>query len=550
MSRSRSHHRDRDRSLLARVFRGALRAAPLAIAVAALGQQAEAAPASMTRDQILNLGKTVVGYSYWWGHGRWRLDGTSHGSCSGAGCPSCTHHATGSGEYGADCSGFVAKAWQVPGPIAVTTDGHPYSTWSFAGSSSYWSPVSRGSALAADAFVYNNGSEGHIWLYEKGDPWGSAWAYECKGCSYGCVHNLRGTGGYSVRRRANIANVVDTDGDGVPDATDSCDTVDNPSQTDTDKDGKGDACDTDDDGDGVLDTKDNCPLAKNADQKDTDKDGKGDVCDTDDDGDGVLDTKDNCPLVSNKNQADTDKDGMGDACDPDIDGDGIANAKDNCPVVKNADQKDTDGDGKGDACDADDDQDGVPDATDNCKTLKNADQADTDGDKIGDACDPDLDGDGVPNATDNCAEDANADQKDTDGDGFGDACDADIDADGLVNDADDCPTVANEDQQDSDEDGLGDVCDDDLDGDGVPNATDNCPTIANADQAGAPGAGNGDACKPSGDPGDPGDVVSDGTTAADGGCGFDGRGTRSAWAGLGILLLGAAASVRRAGKRR
>jgi VCBS repeat-containing protein len=48
---------------------------------------------------------------------------------------------------------------------------------------------------------------------------------------------------------------------------------------------------------------------------DTDGDGQGDVCDTDDDNDGVLDTADNCPLTFNPNQADFDLDGIGDTCD-------------------------------------------------------------------------------------------------------------------------------------------------------------------------------------------------------------------------------------------
>jgi hypothetical protein len=71
----------------------------------------------------------------------------------------------------------------------------------------------------------------------------------------------------------------------------------------------------DSDGDGFSDDKDNCPNTKNADQTDTDQDGKGDACDTDDDNDGVLDTNDNCPLVANPDQADSDHDGIGDACD-------------------------------------------------------------------------------------------------------------------------------------------------------------------------------------------------------------------------------------------
>jgi hypothetical protein len=87
-----------------------------------------------------------------------------------------------------------------------------------------------------------------------------------------------------------------------------------PSQ-DSDKDGKPDACDSDDDNDGVADGSDNCPTLANADQKDSDKDGAGDACDSDDDNDGVPDGADNCPTVPNPDQKDTDKDGKGDVCD-------------------------------------------------------------------------------------------------------------------------------------------------------------------------------------------------------------------------------------------
>ena len=43
----------------------------------------------------------------------------------------------------------------------------------------------------------------------------------------------------------------DSDGDGVPDTSDNCPLVANPSQTDTDGDGQGDACDPDDDNDSL-----------------------------------------------------------------------------------------------------------------------------------------------------------------------------------------------------------------------------------------------------------------------------------------------------------
>ncbi len=160
-------------------------------------------PASSgSRDQAIVRAQSGVGFSYWWGHGRWAPGGVSTasaGSCTGS-CPSCSH----SGGNGADCSGYVGKIWQVPSSnVDTTLDSHPYSTANFVQPNAQWATVSRAALSTADALVYNQNGAGHIFLYESGDGWGSMWAYEAKGCSYGIVHDLRtASSAYQAIRRA------------------------------------------------------------------------------------------------------------------------------------------------------------------------------------------------------------------------------------------------------------------------------------------------------------------------------------------------------------
>ena len=73
-------------------------------------------------------------------------------------------------------------------------------------------------------------------------------------------------------------NDDDSDGDSIKDSIESAGDKLKP-PLDTDSDGKPDFQDTDSDDDTVLDGTDNCRTVKNTDQTDTDKDGAGDACD-------------------------------------------------------------------------------------------------------------------------------------------------------------------------------------------------------------------------------------------------------------------------------
>ncbi|MFH1435452.1 MAG: hypothetical protein ABIJ56_07020 [Pseudomonadota bacterium] len=192
----------------ARIVRSAAAALLLLAAAWLPAHEAKAAPEPMSRDEIIALAASGVGYSYWWGSECWREDGTCPGSCSGS-CPSCTHSACCSGgcsEYGADCSGFATKVWQVPDPIALSAcHVFRYTTVEFRNNTTHWDQIARGDMEKGDAAVYNSGSGGHIVIYESGDPWGSIWAYEARGCSTGIVHNERSlSSSYIGIRRHNL----------------------------------------------------------------------------------------------------------------------------------------------------------------------------------------------------------------------------------------------------------------------------------------------------------------------------------------------------------
>jgi hypothetical protein len=114
----------------------------------------------------------------------------------------------------------------------------------------------------------------------------------------------------------------DADADQIADSVDTCPAVANPTQTDTDANGTGDACNDseDSDADEWADALDNCRDVPNSDQADQDADGQGDLCDAcpsdasgDSDGDGSCDSVDLCS--GNDASGDTDGNGLCDDID-------------------------------------------------------------------------------------------------------------------------------------------------------------------------------------------------------------------------------------------
>jgi hypothetical protein len=161
---------------------------------------------------------------------------------------------------------------------------------------------------------------------------------------------------------------TDSDGDGVPDSNDNCQTVSNPNQENFDGDSQGDACDIDDDNDGLVDTSEpglgSCTSGQGGRlDPDCDNDNVSDGTNDPDSGGPIVAGPDNCITTANTNQLNTDGDSQGDACDPDDDNDTVLDGADNCPVTPNSTQTNTDGDSMGNACDDEDDGDGFKDTS-------------------------------------------------------------------------------------------------------------------------------------------------------------------------------------------
>ncbi len=228
-------------------------------------------------------------------------------------------------------------------------------------------------------------------------------------------------------------NVLDSDGDGVPDFRDTDSDNDGifdlaeAGGNDNNADGRIDSF-SDSDGKGVDDGVQSSALPL----FDTDGDGTLDYRDTDSDNDGIPDAVESRGSSAAR-PTDTDGDGAPDYRENDSDNDGVSDAVE--AGVIPSEPNDSNGDGRPDF------QDGGIAFTGNDNDGNNGGQPNTDG--------PDTDGDGIPNQID----------LDDDNDGIPDSVEGLVDADGNG--------VADGNSRDSDGDGTPDGYDLDSDNDGL-----------------------------------------------------------------------------------
>ncbi len=143
----------------------------------------------MTLDDIAKIAESGLGSPYWWGHGCWRPSNRNWG--------------------GADCSGYVAKCWQVPVAKDVDVDYHPYGTSNFRYDNFHWDNInSRDNMQVWDCMVYRNSANtaGHVLLFHhKGSSWSDLYVYEAYSSAAPIARHSKYVGSdYVPRRRHNL----------------------------------------------------------------------------------------------------------------------------------------------------------------------------------------------------------------------------------------------------------------------------------------------------------------------------------------------------------
>lgn len=175
---------------------------------------ASGALAPMTREEIISIAKSGMGYSYRWGGATWDPSGPNFPGVCHKAClePSCHSASKGGPEWGMDCSGFVQQVWQAPRPNPVNRElgNERYSTHNFRNEEKDWFRLgSRDEMERGDALVYRGKSGGHIVLFEKWLNNGQALVYECASCNTGCVHRARSIGAAYIPIRRKLVNDVE-----------------------------------------------------------------------------------------------------------------------------------------------------------------------------------------------------------------------------------------------------------------------------------------------------------------------------------------------------
>lgn len=175
--------------------RTALVVATVATVFAVAGASAQPALActcpTRTDNQCIDLAKTGVGSPYLWGGAAWKTTDRSW--------------------KGADCSGYVIKAWQVPRASAITEQYHPYGTYHIFHTTQHWYKIGRKALWKADAVGYpdpdgSGPKTGHVVMYHWGDVCGRAMVYEAPGSGQKIRHDWRDISAtkWQFRRRHNM----------------------------------------------------------------------------------------------------------------------------------------------------------------------------------------------------------------------------------------------------------------------------------------------------------------------------------------------------------
>jgi hypothetical protein len=208
----------------------------LSVVLPSTTAQAQTTTAAMSPEEMIALARPAVGHGYHWYHGNWTLDGSNVGECTpiapATGCGDSAlpnaHSCNYQGMVGADCSGFVAKVWQVPEPTPVEDDVHPYGTEAFGRESGGpWTDITEAEVKRGDAFV-KGGS--HVVFVDRRIANGKYMIYHASGCTKGIVYQQWDPPvGFKPIRRDNVTDpdVKDCSGKGTfaTDNTCHCDSA-------------------------------------------------------------------------------------------------------------------------------------------------------------------------------------------------------------------------------------------------------------------------------------------------------------------------------------